>query len=181
MKKTLLAAALGLSFAMPRAEAALFNFSFSNEDGALAGTVTGTITLPDGDGIFAASSVIVDSAPAALGGYYIGFDFTSFNAPENLFTVTGGVIDVANSGFVGLFNASTALALHGASLGDISFLDALDAQDLGATGVQDADSSTLSFSAQGGGTAVPELDAAGAPLALAWLAGVLALVRRKVA
>ena len=49
------------------ANAATFNFSFSNEDGAVPGTVEGTIELPDGYGIFAASNLTVTSAPVALG------------------------------------------------------------------------------------------------------------------
>ncbi len=61
MKKTLIAAAFGLSLAMPQAEAALFNFSF-HSDGLPAQGLSGTITLPDGDGAFAATSVIVTSS-----------------------------------------------------------------------------------------------------------------------
>ncbi|MGB5596147.1 MAG: hypothetical protein WBM62_19225 [Crocosphaera sp.] len=49
------------------ANAATFGFSFSNVDGPVNGTVEGTIELPDGDGTFAATSVFVTSAPAALG------------------------------------------------------------------------------------------------------------------
>jgi hypothetical protein len=43
MKKPLLAAALGLSFAMPQAEAALFNFSYTAAVGTLSGVIDGTL------------------------------------------------------------------------------------------------------------------------------------------
>ncbi|MFM7713952.1 MAG: PEP-CTERM sorting domain-containing protein, partial [Microcystis sp.] len=50
------------------ASAATFNFSFSNVQGPVSGTVQGTLTLPDGDGTnLAATSLIVNSAPAAPG------------------------------------------------------------------------------------------------------------------
>lgn len=144
----LLVGALACSTA---ARSAMFDFSFDNEDGAVAGTVSGTIILPDGDGTgLAATSVIVDFAPAALE-FAVGFDFTSFVTTENDFTVVGGVIDVGASHFVGLFNGSTALAFFFPD--GSTFLDSLDAQDLGATGVLDSDSSTLTMSSSG---TVPE-------------------------
>ena len=75
------------------ASAATFNFSFSNVDGPVSGTVQGTLTLPDGDGTNAATSLIVTSAPAALGStlpFDVLANFTT--VPSNSFTVSGGVI-----------------------------------------------------------------------------------------
>lgn len=43
MKKTLIAASFGLAFALPPAEAALFDFSYVASGGTLAGTVDGTL------------------------------------------------------------------------------------------------------------------------------------------
>ena len=43
-----------------------YTFTFSNVDGAVAGTVTGTIKLPDGDGTFPAVGVEIESAPGSL-------------------------------------------------------------------------------------------------------------------
>lgn len=138
------------------AHAITFNFSFSNENGPISGTVEGTIELPDGDGTFAATSVFVTSAPVALLGYDpTGFDFTSFSVFENSFTVTGGNIDSANSSFFGLFDGSTALGLNSLFAGGATFLDVLNGGDFGATGLQDADSSTLSYSSPSA-TPVPE-------------------------
>ena len=77
----------------PVASAATFNFSFSNVDGPVSGTVQGTLTLPDGDGTNAATSLIVTSAPAALGStlpFDVLANFTT--VPSNSFTVSGGVI-----------------------------------------------------------------------------------------
>ena len=67
-------------------------------------------------------------------------------------------------------NDSTALALSTSLLGGSeSFLDALNGADLGATGVQDITSSTLTFSSTG---TVPEpLTILGAATAVAFGAG----------
>jgi len=63
MKKYLIAAALGLAFVMPQAEAALFNFSYTTEGGdVLAGQLDGTL---QGDN----NTVIVNSI----------LDFVTFN------------------------------------------------------------------------------------------------------
>ncbi|MDB9426128.1 PEP-CTERM sorting domain-containing protein [Microcystis aeruginosa CS-564/01] len=81
----------------PVASAATFNFSFSNVTGPVSGTVQGTLTLPDGDGTKAATSVIVTSAPAALG-YTLPFNvLANFTAVfGNSFTVSGGVITASS-------------------------------------------------------------------------------------
>ncbi|MGK7947173.1 MAG: PEP-CTERM sorting domain-containing protein, partial [Microcystaceae cyanobacterium] len=73
LSTVLAVATLSMGAMAQSAQAATFNFSFSNEDGSVPGTVEGTIELPDGDGTFAASSIFVNSAPAALG-YTLPFD-----------------------------------------------------------------------------------------------------------
>ncbi|MGB5769588.1 MAG: PEP-CTERM sorting domain-containing protein [Crocosphaera sp.] len=70
-----------------------------------------------------------------------------------VFSVVGGAIDIAGTNFLGFINGATALSFNN-SFENSTFLDVLDAADLGATGVRDADSSTLTFSAAA--TAVPE-------------------------
>ena len=79
------------------ANAATFNFSFTNENGPVAGTVTGTITLPDGDGTFAATAITVTSAPAALG--YTTPLSANVATTLNTFQVVGGAIVKAASAF----------------------------------------------------------------------------------
>jgi hypothetical protein len=53
------------------ANADTFTFGFTNTQGNVNGTVTGTILLPDGDGTNAATQVTIDSYPAyfAANGY----------------------------------------------------------------------------------------------------------------
>ncbi|MEH2131750.1 MAG: PEP-CTERM sorting domain-containing protein [Nostoc sp.] len=134
------------------AQAATFNFSFSNVDGAVNGNVGGTIQLPDGDGTFAATSVVITSLPDGLG-------LTAPLAPssiiQNVFSVVAGQINLAGTQFVGLINPSTALALNTTIVPVGTFLDALNGASLGATGVQDIDSSTLTFTSASA-AAVPE-------------------------
>lgn len=175
IRTTLLAAAITLGAAAAQASA-VFDFSFSNEDGAVSGAVAGQVTLPDGDGTFAATDFIVTQAPAALNLASIGFgtpfglsDFS--NVDNNSFVVTGGTI--TSSDFFANLNGSTAIAL-GSSIvgGDITFLDAFNCECLGSDGVLDNDSSTLTFSRA---PAVP-LPAA-APLLGAALMGAGILLR----
>lgn len=87
-------ATLATATLVQSASAATFNFSFSNVNGPVNGTVEGTITLPDGDGTFAATSVIVTSAPAALG-YTLPLD-AFFGLFFNSFTVSGGAITASS-------------------------------------------------------------------------------------
>ncbi|MEA5508410.1 PEP-CTERM sorting domain-containing protein [Crocosphaera sp. UHCC 0190] len=126
------------------ANAATFGFSFSNVNGAVNGIVEGTIELPDGDGTFAATSVFVTSAPAALG-YTTPFDvlanFPSVNA--NSFTVAGGTIDALNSSFLAR-SATEALVLNFPGVG--TFLNVVGTAST-LSGVNDSNSSTLTYSA----------------------------------
>jgi hypothetical protein len=81
----------------------VFNFSFDNTNGAVNGTVSGTLDLPNGNGTFAATSVKINSAPAALG-YTQPVDVLSYFPflYANSFTVFNGTI-----------TSSTFLALNG--------------------------------------------------------------------
>ncbi len=121
------------------ANAATFNFSFSNEDGPVPGTVEGTIELPDGDGTFAASNVTVTSAPAALG-FTLPFDVIT-NFPiviGNSFTVSGGAIDAGASTFFAT-NGPQAFFLNGP-------IGTQFAPGAPNSGVSDLDNSTLVYS-----------------------------------
>ncbi|MCA2554074.1 MAG: PEP-CTERM sorting domain-containing protein [Microcystis sp. M04BS1] len=136
------------------ASAATFNFSFGNVEGPVSGTVQGTLTLPDGDGTnLAATSVIVTSAPAALG-YTLPFDvlanFTQ-NVPGNSFTVSGGVI-TASSFFAQTNSDSFGLNYFPGILG--SLFSVLGAGN-STGGVVDINSTTLTYS-PAAPTTVPE-------------------------
>ncbi len=77
------------------ANAATFNFSFTNEGGNINGTVEGTVELPDGDGTFAATSVIVTSAPPEV--FPVGNpDFTTGMVLDNSFEVIDGEINLVS-------------------------------------------------------------------------------------
>ncbi len=131
----------------PVASAATFNFSFGNVEGPVSGTVQGTLTLPDGDGTNAATSLIVTSAPSALG-YTLPFNvlanFTSVVA--NSFTVSGGVITASS---FGAQNLTEALTLN-FSPGTLGSLFTLQGAANAFSGVVDVNSTTLTF------TPVPE-------------------------
>ncbi|MGB5595088.1 MAG: hypothetical protein WBM62_13750, partial [Crocosphaera sp.] len=133
------------------AHAATFNFSFSNVIGNTPGTVEGTIELPDGDGTFAATSIVVTSAPAALG-YTTPFDVlaNSLDILVNSFNVLGGEIDDATSNVAIIFNVGTA---NGSvfSLGFPGFGSRLGVNGIpvtgGNNGVVDVNDTTLAYSA----------------------------------
>ncbi len=129
------------------ANAATFNFSFSNEDGAVNGTVSGTIELPDGDFVNQpATSLIITSAPPALG-YTVPVDVLANPTfvSSNIFTVVGGAIDNAVSRFAAFFSSSSfglrspGIAFFGTGLSLQSSINS-------SSGVQDDDSSTLVYS-----------------------------------
>jgi hypothetical protein len=153
-------------------------FLSRTQQGAIAGDVCGLIELPDGDGTFAATSVTVTSAPAAFTYFTPTFNWVGDGggAPAssfNSFTVTGG--SITDLSFFGLFNDSTALGLSNDEDDGSSSLDLLDAVNFGATGVRDADSSTLSTSAL-----APIPLPAGMVLLLGGL-GMIGVVRRRAA
>lgn len=152
--KATLSAVLSLAFfgvLAGNGEAAVISFSFSNVNGPVSGTVTGLITLPDGDGIFAATSLTVTSGPAALG-YTYPFDTMSLmpTLVTNSFKVVGGEIDADFSNF-GAQSGGSAFALNYPSIGSLlTTTFAFTTSD----GVLDSANSTLVYGAAPG--SVPE-------------------------
>lgn len=149
----------------------MFNFQFQNVDGLISGTVSGKITLSGtGDGVFSATSIIVEAAPAALG-YTTPFDvFTLMNQDiQNTFTVSGGQIVSSGSSF-GKQSNNNAFALNFSALG--SLLTPIVGTNP-SSGVQDATDSTLTYSSAP--SAVPEPSTA---IALITLCGVASGLRR---
>ena len=137
----------------PVASAATFNFSFSNVTGLVSGTVQGTLTLPDGDGTnLAATSLIVTSAPSALG-YTLPFDVLAnlTSVVDNSFTVSGGEITASSFGAQSIGEALTLNFLPG------TFGSLFTVQGSGApfSGVVDVNSTTLTYS-PAAPTTVPE-------------------------
>ena len=131
------------------ANAATFNFSFSNEDGAVNGTVEGTIELPDGDGIFDPISIMVTSAPPELGYTYPLDVFIPNAVIENSFTVVNGMIDKAMSLFEVQFPNTTAFFGFNTTFGmGATYLTDINnsPNTVINTGILDSDSSTLTFS-----------------------------------
>ncbi|MFM1841973.1 MAG: hypothetical protein RLZZ490_709 [Cyanobacteriota bacterium] len=136
------------------AQAINYNFTFSNVTGPVAGTVAGTITLPDGDGTFAATGITVTSAPAALG-YTYPFDVLAnlTTVGQNTFTVTGGAIDPVASSFYAYFTPDNIVVsafglsatLPNAFFPGSSFT-IQQSTDV-TNGVVDVNNSTLAFSA----------------------------------
>ena len=125
-------------------QAASYTFSFSNVDGAVNGSVSGTIVLPEGDGTFAALSLTIDAYPAALN---LGPPpIVSFAQElENTFTVFGG--NIISGEFLGEFNfpTNTDLFIASAFLSGGSGLDLLNCGCFASQGVLDSSSSTLTF------------------------------------
>jgi|688.fasta_scaffold160113_2 hypothetical protein len=120
----------------------VFNFSFDNTNGPVNGTVSGTLDLPNGNGTFAATSLKINSAPAALG-YTQPVDVFSYfpNVFNNSFTVSSGTI--TSSTFLAQ-NASEAFALNLAPGGFGSVLSTVGTVDA-FSGVQDINSTTLTY------------------------------------
>ncbi|GCL54071.1 hypothetical protein NIES3806_14080 [Microcystis aeruginosa NIES-3806] len=138
----------------PVASAATFNFSFGNVEGPVSGTVQGTLTLPDGDGTnLAATSLIVTSAPSALG-YTLPFDVLANPTVvfDNSFTVSGGVITA--SSFVAENNNTDTLALNFLP-GSLGSVFTVQGSAIFSSGVVDLNSTTLTYS-PAAPTTVPE-------------------------
>ncbi|UZO75925.1 PEP-CTERM sorting domain-containing protein [Microcystis aeruginosa str. Chao 1910] len=132
----------------PVASAATFNFSFDNVEGPVNGNVQGTLTLPDGDGTdLAATSLIVTSAPSALG-YTLPFNvLANFTGViDNSFTVSGGVITASSFAAQNLTEALTLNFFPGTFGSVFTLPGAVNA----FSGVVDVNSTTLTF------TPVPE-------------------------
>ena len=132
-----------------------YDFSFENVGGPVAGTVSGSIELPDGDGTFAATGLTVTSAPAALG-YTLPFDVLAnlTSVLENTFTVAGGLIDAGSSHFYAFFTPDSIIgsAFGLNSVGGFVTGSSMSIQlsSSPATGVIDSSSSTLSYTTTGG-------------------------------
>ncbi|MDD5276586.1 MAG: PEP-CTERM sorting domain-containing protein [Methylovulum sp.] len=97
MKKSLIAAGFALAFAMPQAEASLFNFSYASSLGTLAGTLDGVLQA---DHNTVTVNSIVDFAtfngtPAPSLAFVSSYDTAAGLAPGLLPTVTldGSFID----------------------------------------------------------------------------------------
>jgi hypothetical protein len=138
-------AVLGALFAFgvsSSASATSYDYSFSNVDGAVNGTVTGTIVLPNGDGTFTATSVSIDSYPSALG---LGpTPISSYiQELENTFTVSGG--NITSGEFEGNLDGETALFISSDFLTGGSGLDLEGCGCLASEGVRDSTDLTLSF------------------------------------
>ena len=131
------------------ANAIVFNFSFDNEEGAVNGTVEGTIELPDGDGTFSATSISITSAPSGLG-YTLPVNPLLLDLQfNNSFTVSGG--SITSSNYAAQTNSSSLFTLGtGVGLGSQFSSNGTNAS---GSGVADLDSSTLVYSSAP--TAVP--------------------------
>ncbi len=139
MRDRLLAACIALTLACaPSAHAGAlsFTFSFSNVTGTVPGTVTGEITGLTDNGTSSATSVTIDSYPAALGlSLSVPFE-TIADSALNSFTVANGDITSGYYFAVGvgsyafginhiggnyLENASGPELFNGDGLGGVSF------------------------------------------------------------
>ena len=137
------------------ANAAIFGFSFSNVDGLVNGVVEGTVELPDGDGMFSATAVTINSFPTALGLPPAPIDALAAGFEDNTFMVTDG--EITGADLLSRINIQTGFSLSDASNNaGPTFLDALNAEDFGATGVLDNDSFTLVFTSSPVSTPEPD-------------------------
>lgn len=182
MKRLLASAAILIGTTLA-ANAASYGFSFDNVEGSVPGTVSGFIELPDGDGTFAATSVVIMVAPAALG-YAPGYEVLAnlSTVTMNTFTVFHGAIDGAVSWFS---------AWESSGSGETSIYREFSLNDMSTIGTQlvfagpgtaggggatlDQQNATVSF---GGVSADVPLPAA-APLLLIGLGGLAALGRKR--
>ena len=121
----------------------LFNFSFNNVQGPVHGTVSGTLELPNGNGTFAATSVKINSAPAALG-YTQPVDVLSYfpSVVINSFEVSNGTITASS---FGAENINEMFFLNYQPGGYVSFLSKVGA-GYAFSGVADLSSTTLTYS-----------------------------------
>ena len=180
--KTLIAAAFGLAFVLPQAEAALYNFSYTASYGTLAGTLDGTLQ-PDNNTVVVSAFndfVTLDGVPQPSLTFVHSYDFFLGFSSSDVPTLTldgSALVDLiacndGNCGYGFAFGVGSGTSAN--QFGGVPFV----AQSFAAPEPFNAANWSLTPAAA---SPVPELDAAGAPLALAWLAGVLALARRKAA
>jgi hypothetical protein len=164
---------IGLTLSCVSAKADTFIFSFPNSVGNVAGTLTGTITLPDGCTTCAATDVTLTDFPAAdLGSVYgpppidlTASGWTNFIYP-NSFTETLGAVTSADLGI--------ASPNHDSMLGiDLGGTDILIIDDTGIAAIENLGGfSALTFTPQGPTVPEPETWATLAVgiIGLAWLA-----------
>jgi hypothetical protein len=121
----------------------VFNFSFDNTNGPVNGTVSGTLDLPNGDGTFAATSMKINSAPAALG-YTQPVDVLSYfpDVLSNSFTVSNGTITASS---FAAQNPTEGFAFNFLPGTFGSLLSKVGA-DTALSGVADINSTTLTYS-----------------------------------
>jgi len=123
----------------------LFNFSFNNVSGPVNGTVSGTLDLPNGNGTFAATSMKINSAPAALG-YTQPVDVLSYftSVVNNSFTVSNGTITASSfaaqsNSFSEGFSLNFRPGTYGSTLSKVGQYNVF-------SGVADINSTTLTYS-----------------------------------
>ncbi|MGZ8216620.1 PEP-CTERM sorting domain-containing protein [Methylomagnum sp.] len=133
LKNILIAAALGLTFAIPQAEAALFNFSYTSGVGTLAGTLDGTLQA-DNNTVFVNS--VLDFATfdgvsgPSLPSIVSASDFIGASGILATLSLDGSVMDFCAAittcsddgfGFVpaGLVGNPSVLHVSGVSFGNI--------------------------------------------------------------
>jgi hypothetical protein len=74
-----------------------FDFSFTNTEGEVAGTVTGVIEVPSSCTGCAATAVIINTIPAGDPALTLPLDTTTaWTVNVNMFTVSGGVLTAIN-------------------------------------------------------------------------------------
>lgn len=121
----------------------VFNFSFDNTVGSVNGTVSGTLALPNGDGAFVATSLKINSAPAALGytqpvdvlSYFPFVDFNAFTVSNG--TITNSIFAARNS-TEELFYLNVLPRAFGSLLSKVG-------EDNPLLGVADINSTTLTY------------------------------------
>lgn len=211
MKKTLLATALGLALGLPRAEAGLVDVDWTSGTNGILGNTTVTLTGMTSPTIStsfnldgAAYSAAPLSPPQETIQYRVGDDWTaSFASPvqnpllylsawrgraggpdpvDYTFNLAFTILSSTGSATVNGNTLSVPDAGTGFYNSILQFTGDVSALSVSSNGTAPAlQSLTFAYDFIPQSTSVPELDAAGAPLALAWLAGVLALRERKTA
>lgn len=85
-----LSLALGVATAST-AQAAIFKWSFSNVIGGVPGTVSGVLTVPNGNDVAATSVILTQTTNPVFAGL-VGTDFAALPNFQNQFNVSGGAI-----------------------------------------------------------------------------------------
>ena len=108
-----------IAFEAPKAQAATFEWGFSNVVGGVDGTVSGTLEVEEGEAV-SATSVILTSTTNPIFDSLVGFDFTTLPIFSNLFNVEGKEITAAAFGTDFFSNATNLnLELNSEEFGDL--------------------------------------------------------------